>query len=184
MRIRSRSALRSLLVVAALASVGLPALAQDGSMPSYAQREDTIQGTISRVDGAYTVYVRDKRGYVDHVTLRDGTVINPTGLKLQPGQSVTVYGFAQGSTFVANEIDTPYSSYGYGYGAPPPPSYYYPYAYPYPYPYPYPYYYGYPYPYYGVRIGVVFGPHYPYYRYPYRYPYRGYVRGGVVLKKR
>ncbi len=83
------------------------------------------------------MYVRDVRGFVDHVTLRQGTVINPTGIRLQPGFSVTVTGHTSGSTFVADEIDTPYRFYGYAY------------------PYYYPYYY-YP-PYYGLSLGFGWG---------------------------
>ncbi|HTX55670.1 MAG TPA: hypothetical protein VMD47_01065 [Candidatus Acidoferrales bacterium] len=104
-------------------------------MPSYAvSKVETIKGTISSFTGRYTMYVRDKRGYVDNVTLHQGTIINPTGIRLQPGMSVTITGRPSGSTFLADEIDTPYHYYGY--------------AYPYPY---YPYY-G---PYYGV--GLRFG---------------------------
>jgi hypothetical protein len=160
--IKSKTVWRSLLAVAVLASSVLPVATQAQSgTPSYARREDRIQGTISGFNGAYTVYVRDDRGYVDNVTLRNGTVINPTGLRLVEGQRVTIYGFAQGNTFVANQIDTPYTRWNaYGYAPPPPP---------YPY-YPYPYYYGYAPYYYGpwLRVGVVFGPRY-YVRSGYRY---------------
>jgi hypothetical protein len=161
--IKSKTVWRLLLAVALLASSALPVATQAQSgTPSYAKHEDRIQGTVSGFNGAYTVYVRDDRGYVDNVTLRNGTIINPTGLRLTEGQRVTIYGFAQGNAFVANQIDTAYTkwpAYGYSYAPPPPP-------YPY-YPYPYPYYYGYGPYYYGpwLRVGVVFGPRY-------------YVRGG------
>jgi hypothetical protein len=59
-------------------------------------------------------------------------VINPTGIRLQPGFPVTVEGHANGSTFMADQIDTPFHAVGY-------------YGYPYP-AYGYPYGYGYPYP--------------------------------------
>jgi hypothetical protein len=150
MDMMSKTTLRSLLAVAVLASTALPASAraQGGTLPSYATREDRIQGTISGFNGPYTVYVRDDRGYVDNVTLRSGTVINPTGLRLEVGQRVTILGFAQGKTFVANEIDAPYARWPvYGYVLPPP------------------YWYGPVYPYYGpyyygpwIRVGVIFGP--------------------------
>jgi hypothetical protein len=42
------------------------------------------------------------------VLLHQGTIINPSGLTLQSGMSVTVYGRAEGRVFAANEIDTPY----------------------------------------------------------------------------
>jgi len=77
------------------------------------------------------MYVRDVRGFIDNVTLHQGTIINPTGIRLQPGYPVTITGRASGSTFLADQIDTPFHNYGYAY------PYYGPvYAYPYPYPYP------------------------------------------------
>jgi hypothetical protein len=113
-----------LLPALALAAGTLPAAAQTTDLPSYAQPGDTtIHGVVRSVDGKYTITVRDANGYVDNVTLHDGTVINPTGLSLAPGESVTIVGRPSGGTFVANEIDTPYLAYGYGYP-----------AYPYPYP--------------------------------------------------
>jgi len=105
-----------LLPVLALAATTLPAAAQTQPVPSYAQPGDTtIRGTIRSVDGKYTITVRDANGYVDNVTLHDGTIINPTGLTLAPGESVTIDGQPNGGTFVANEIDTPYQAYGYPY---------------------------------------------------------------------
>jgi hypothetical protein len=101
--------------------------------PSYATTEDSIRGRIAGFDGKYDLQLRDDRGFIDKVRLHDGTIINPTGLRLSPGQSVTILGHNAGSTFDANEIDTPYASYGvpvYAYGYP---------------------YYGYPY--YGVGVG-------------------------------
>jgi hypothetical protein len=96
--------------------------------PGYASDEDAIHGRILSFHGAYDVDVRDDRGFVDHIALRQGTIINPIGLRLTPGMSVTILGYNRGSTFQANEIDTPYMAentmplYGSGYGP------YYPYA--------------------------------------------------------
>jgi hypothetical protein len=110
-------------------------------MPSYATGEESVHGTVSGFDGKYDLTVRDQRGFTDNVQLHDGTVINPTGLRLASGMTVTIYGHADGSHFVANEVDTPYHhSYAYG-------------------PYPYPYYGSYPYygyPYYPA-VGLGFG---------------------------
>ncbi len=39
--------------------------------------------------------------------LHQGTIINPTGLTLEPGMNVTIDGYADGSNFDAMEIDTP-----------------------------------------------------------------------------
>jgi len=125
-----KKALASALGVPALALAAVvPAAAQSPqNLPSYAVPGDTsIHGVVRSVDDQYHITVRDANGYVDHVTLHDGTIINPRGLKLSPGQSVTILGQPSGSTFAANEIDTPYSRYGYAYPA------YYPYpVYPYP----------------------------------------------------
>ncbi len=138
--------------VALAASLATPASAQAPEaqpLPSYARPTgsvlagETIKGTIVAVNGKYNLSVRDERGYIDNVTLRDGTIINPRGLTLAPGQSVTIAGTNAGSTFVADQIDTPYHSYGSAWDA-------YPYG-PYPYVvYPYPVY-----PVYGV--GFAFG---------------------------
>ena len=96
-------------LTAAVASFALaaPALAQS-DVPSYSSPGETIKGTISSFDGKYGLSVRDERGFLDNVQLRDGTIINPTGLRLASGMSVTILGQNAGNAFVANEIDTPY----------------------------------------------------------------------------
>src|ERR1700693_5513180 len=94
-----------------------PVLAQ----PSYAIRQETIKGRISSFDGKYQLTVRDERGYLDRVSLRDGTIINPTGLRLVAGMTVTIVGRTAGNAFVAYEIDTPYSIQPPAYEYPPPP---------------------------------------------------------------
>ncbi|MFY9664304.1 MAG: hypothetical protein WAK19_07605, partial [Candidatus Cybelea sp.] len=95
--------------------------------PTYANRP-SIKGTISGFDGQWTVYMHDQKGYTDHITLHQGTIINPTGIKLLEGMKVTIYGQADGSTFQADRVDVAYSpyspyygsdgspAYGYGYG--------------------------------------------------------------------
>jgi hypothetical protein len=124
--------------------------------PSYAMPEETVSGRVVSFDGNYALQVRDDRGFVDNVQLRDGTIINPTGVRLAPGMRVTIYGVNRGSVLAANQIDTPYQSYG----SPAPVAYAVP-AYPY-----YPVYgYGYGYPYYGypyaygprISVGIGFG---------------------------
>ncbi|HYZ16683.1 MAG TPA: hypothetical protein VE591_09790 [Candidatus Acidoferrum sp.] len=67
-----------------------------------------MHGRIVGFNGAYTMYVRDKSGHLDTVSLHKGTVINPTGIQLEPGQRVTIYGPHYGNTIAANVIDTPY----------------------------------------------------------------------------
>jgi hypothetical protein len=148
------------LIVLAAAAIPAGTFAQTtapDSLPSYARPnsgtgDETIHGRIASVDGTYDLQVSDDRGFVDNVKLQQGTIINPTGVRLTSGMSVTIHGINRGTAFVANQIDTPYQSYGATYG--PVPVYgslVYP-AYPYAvYPYPV---YGYPY---GPEFGVGFG---------------------------
>jgi hypothetical protein len=123
-----------LAAVAIAAFMGAaPAAAQPAqpAIPSYATGEESIRGRIVSFDGKYRLQLRDDRGFVDNVRMHDGTVINPTGLRLVPGQFVTVLGHNEGQLFAANEIDTPYRHYGavypYGYYGYAPA--YYPYGY-------------------------------------------------------
>jgi hypothetical protein len=155
---------RIFTVLMALAAAAVPAgaFAQDTApadttatpsyataAPSYGAADETIHGRIATFDGQYSLQVRDDRGFVDSVELRPGTVINPTGLRLAAGMAVTIHGVNRGKVFAANEIDTPYQTYGADFGAVP----LYPYGvYPYPvYPYPV---YGYPY---GPSLSIGFG---------------------------
>jgi len=122
-----KTALVAAGAVAALGVCAAPAAAQPTDVPSYATGEESVRGRIASFDGKYNLQLRDDRGFLDNVTLHDGTIINPTGLRLFSGQAVTILGHNNGKTFEANEIDTPYGRYGrplyaYGYG---------PYGYPY-----------------------------------------------------
>jgi hypothetical protein len=150
MQIRILAALAALIALAPLGAAAQTAVPDTPTYaappPSYGSTDEVIHGRVSSFDGAYSLQVRDDRGYIDNVQLRQGTVINPTGLRLASGMQVTIHGVNRGSAFAANEIDTPYESYG---------------AYPvYPYgPYPYYGYYGYPYSNFslGLRFGGGFG---------------------------
>jgi len=133
--------LLSLLALALpLAFTAQPALAQDA--PTYAVQaaapaaDAQIRGRISGFDGGYALQVTDDNGYIDNIQLHDGTIINPTGLTLEPGMVVSILGYNAGSFFAANEIDTPYTYYA---GVP--------------------YYAGHPWNYYGpsISIGFFFG---------------------------
>lgn len=130
MTLSSSSSLRK--VTAALAAlllgIGLfPSLAGAQEYPPYAQPPgygggpaEVIHGTIASINGTWNISVNDDRGYVDNVGLHQGTVINPTGLTLEPGMQVTIDGYADGDLFEAQVIDTPYQ-----YGGPPPAPVYY-----------------------------------------------------------
>ncbi len=114
----------TLLAPAVAGAQALPSYAQPPA-PSYASGEENIHGRIVSFDGRYALTVRDERGYVDSVQLHQGTIINPTGLTLEPGMVVSVLGYNAGSFIAANEIDTPYTlTYGVPYWAGHPYSYY------------------------------------------------------------
>ena len=112
------------LLGAAIAAAALitPAIASAQDVPSYASGagDQQIQGTISSINGTWNITVADASGYSDSVALHQGTIINPTGLTLEPGMNVTIDGYPDGSNFDAMEIDTPYQ-----YQGPPPVAVYY-----------------------------------------------------------
>jgi len=141
-----------------------PASAQPGapapssSRPSYSSDEDVVRGQIVSFDGGYNLQVRDDRGFVDSVALHQGTIINPTGLRLSPGMSVTVRGVNRGHVLDANQIDTPYQTYGVAYSSPIVVTPYY--AYPYGFVPAYGFGYGYPVGGVSVGIGIGFGGYY------------------------
>ena len=84
--------------------------------PGYATSEQTIHGRVTVVNGTY-MEIADTNGYTDRIQLHQGTIINPTGIRLAPGMSVTILGHNNGHLFLANEIDTPYQYEGpYAYG--------------------------------------------------------------------
>src|ERR1700756_1626586 len=103
-----KNALCSALTIAALA---LP-LAAHAAPNSYAIRaeEQTLHGTIASIEGKFGLTVRDDRADVDQVRLHPGTVIEPTGLRLQPGMQVTITGSPDGKAFNANTIVAPAES--------------------------------------------------------------------------
>jgi hypothetical protein len=137
-------------ILGALVATAGVANADDG-IPSYARPDEVIHGVVSSVDGT-TVYVHDDRGFTDRVQLRDGTIINPTGLTISRGQTVTIHGVPNGPAFDATQIDTPYSK-TYAFAAPAYGPVYRPYPY---YPYAYGYYPGYYGPIYNFGIGFRF----------------------------
>jgi hypothetical protein len=91
------------LLVAAL-FLGAPLIAA-AQTPSYAGSDDgsssrgdaQIRGRVISFDGAYAVGVRDDRGFVDNVQLHPGTIINPTGITLEPGMVVSILGYNAGA---------------------------------------------------------------------------------------
>jgi hypothetical protein len=71
----------------------------------YGDRGGNRDGQIGGVVDSFSPF----NLYLDrgtHVELHQGTVINPTGITLQPGMRVQVYGFwNRDGSFAANEID-------------------------------------------------------------------------------
>lgn len=132
---------RTVAALATFIAATLQAAVAD-TLPSYASADQATQihGSVMSINRR-DLTLRDDRGFLDHVVLLDGTVINPTGIEIEPGQLLTIYGHADGDAFSASEIDTasapyapvvadpvdayvpyydpyfdPYFGYGYGYG--------------------------------------------------------------------
>jgi hypothetical protein len=105
--------LKSVLGAALAAGLLAAPLAASAQVPGQQQ----LQGRVTSYDGHYALRIQQPNGEVDAIELHQGTIINPTGLTLAPGMSVTVVGEPQGNVFAANEIDTPYQ-YTYAYGTP------------------------------------------------------------------
>ena len=149
-QIRFLTALTALVAVAPLGAVAQTSAPDTPTYaaprPSYSSTDEVVHGRVSSLDGTDGLQVNDERGFIDNVRLRQGTVINPTGIRLAPGMQVTIHGVNRGSVFAADVVDTPYQSYG---AVPVYP--YEPYAYPV---YPYPVY-AYSYP--ALSFGFHFG---------------------------
>ncbi len=58
-----------------------------------AKRTSTAGSSTST---AVHLQVRDEQGYVDNVQLHQGTIINPTGITLEPGMVVSILGYNSG----------------------------------------------------------------------------------------
>jgi hypothetical protein len=110
------------ILTAAVAAAALitPSIAFAQEAPAFDNAGQQIQGRIAAINGTWNITVADANGYADSVDLHQGTIINPTGLTLEPGMNVTVDGYSDGSNFDATEIDTPYQ-----YEGPPPVAVYY-----------------------------------------------------------
>jgi hypothetical protein len=134
--VRFFSALVAALFLAAPLAANAQIVPSYGAEEGYGGADAQIHGRILNFDGGYSVQVRDEKGYVDNVQLHQGTIINPTGLTLEPGMIVSIMGYNAGPYFAANEIDTPYTYYAG-----------------------FPYYAGHPWNYYGpgVSLGFFFG---------------------------
>lgn len=70
-----------------------------------------IAGTVTDFHGKYGLVVRDHRGALTEVTLHQGTVIKPEGLRLERGMAVSIAGQAADRTFAAAEIVAPFAQW-------------------------------------------------------------------------
>jgi hypothetical protein len=84
---------------------GIPSYAVPASADAKGGDQETIHGSVASVDDADTLQVSDDRGFVDNVKLDPGTLINPSGSRLQPGMVVTITGVNRGAAFAADRID-------------------------------------------------------------------------------
>ena len=101
----TRRLMSSATIVAALA---LPLAAGAETKGSALRTVDhTVHGVVTSIHGKYRLVVRNDRADGESVTLHRGTIINPTGLQLEPGMQVTIAGHLDGGTFDADEIDAP-----------------------------------------------------------------------------
>lgn len=66
-----------------------------------------LLGTITDFHGKYGVVVRDVHGALVVVQLRQGTVIEPIGLRLERGMVVALTGTAGAEAFAADRVDVP-----------------------------------------------------------------------------
>jgi len=80
------------------------------AVPANGDGNETVSGSITWFDGRFALQVRDDRGFIDNVQLRQGTVIDPTGLTLRTGMPVKIRGRNRGFVLVAEQIDSPVQS--------------------------------------------------------------------------
>ena len=90
-------------------AVAAGAIALSLTAPSVARAEPqrVIAGTVADFHGKYGLVVRDLHGALAEVTLHQGTVIKPLGLRLERGMKVIVLGQAADRTFAAAEVNAP-----------------------------------------------------------------------------
>ena len=72
-----------------------------------AEPQRVMAGTVIDFHGKYGLVVQDARGAIAEVTLHQGTVIKPVGLRLERGMKVIIVGQAANEAFAAGEINAP-----------------------------------------------------------------------------
>jgi hypothetical protein len=106
---RSQRVLVAAAAFAALAGgMCVTAALADDAIPAYAQPApagtETIGGIILAYDGHFAVTLQDDRGFEDTIRLRNGTQIDPEGVRLHRGERVVIHGHADGNVFAADHI--------------------------------------------------------------------------------
>jgi hypothetical protein len=71
-------------------------------------RPSRIVGTVADFHGKYGLVMRDVRGALSEVTLHQGTIIKPVGLRLERGLIVSIAGQAADRSFAAAEVVAPF----------------------------------------------------------------------------
>jgi hypothetical protein len=86
------------------------AIALSLAMPLLASAEprSRIAATVVDFHGKYGLVVRDAGGALAEVTLRQGTIIKPLGLRLERGMIVAIVGQAGDRSFAAAEVYAPF----------------------------------------------------------------------------
>ena len=90
-------------------TVAAAAIALALAMPSLANAEPQrlVAGTVVDFHGKYGLVVRDVHGALASVTLHQGTIIKPDGLRLERGMKVIITGLPADQTFAAAQIFAP-----------------------------------------------------------------------------
>ncbi len=74
-----------------------------------AEPQSGLVGTVADFHGKYGLIVRDARGTLAEVTLHQGTIIKPEGVRLKRGMIVAIRGQAADRAFAAAEIVAPFA---------------------------------------------------------------------------
>ena len=93
------------------AAAGAIALSLTAPSMARAEPQRVITGTVADFHGKWGLVVRDLHGALAEVTLRQGTVIKPLGLRLERGMKVIILGQATDSAFAAAEVNAPFEQW-------------------------------------------------------------------------
>jgi hypothetical protein len=92
-------------------AAGAFALLLTAPLLASAEPQSRIIGTVADFHGKFGLVVRDMRGALTEITLHQGTIIKPEGLRLERGMAVSIAGQAADQTFAATEIVAPFAQW-------------------------------------------------------------------------